>query len=183
MCASSLALASSLKLATPVHFDCSFAVLEYSETVQRIIHAMKYEGVSQLAQPTGDLLARKWQELADAPEIDFLTPVPLHPLRLRERGFNQAELIARRIAAVLDNKVLLALRRIRNTPQQAKFDRNKRLENVKGAFRIVPRTDLSGKTVAIVDDVLTTGSTINECAAQLSAAGAGRIIAFTIVRI
>jgi len=172
-----------LDIAAPVYFQYSFALYEYSKTVQTLVHQMKYRGMSHLASMFGQSLAEALNAQIAAQKIDALVPVPLHSARLRERGYNQAHLIARKIATDLSLSVIPALKRIRDTKQQAKFSRERRLENVKGVFRARRNIDLHGKHVALVDDVMTTGSTLNECARQLHSIGAQSITAITIVRI
>ena len=178
-----IAASDAIGLEGPVYFQHSFALFEYSDAVRKLVHNMKYKGVSSLAVRFGGELARAYAAQKASEKIDLLVPVPLHPARLRERGYNQAGLLAGGMTKVMQVRVIHALRRIRYTKQQAKFDRDQRITNVKDAFRIVDPSEIKGKNVALIDDVLTTGSTLNECAKELQQAGAGYIIAFTIVRI
>lgn len=126
-------------------------------------------------------MARRALEVDFPRRFDAVIPVPLHPNRLRERGFNQAELLARPIAssfqAPLDAK---ALERIRHTEAQALLDRRLRLQNPVGAFRATDRWE--GATLLLVDDVMTTGSTVSECAAVLRQAGASRVYVLVFAR-
>ncbi len=117
-------------------------------------------------------------------DVDVILPVPLHPLRLRERGYNQADLLAREIGKAMGRPVLeRALRRCRYTKQQAKFDKRERSRNVQDAFQLRQHNCVKDKNIILVDDVLTTGSTMNACARTLKEAGARKLTAVTIVRI
>ena len=110
------------------------------------------------------------------------TPVPLHPTRLRERGFNQAELIAKILAQKINIPLGCALERIRYTTTQTAFDRIERMENLRGAFRLRKKIGVRGLHVLLVDDILTTGSTLSECARVLREAGARSVYAVTAAR-
>ena len=173
----------TMELPLQAHFNRSFAVFEYSDAVQKLVHTMKYKGMSHLAARIGDQLAEACSSENATQGIDMLVPVPLHAVRFRERGYNQAELLARQVGTALDVELAHALRRVRNTNQQAKFSREQRQENVKDAFKLAKGADVDGKSIALVDDVLTTGSTLSECAKQLASAGAAEVLALTIVRI
>ena len=175
--------AQDLVLSQHAYFNSSFAMYEYSEGLQKLIHIMKYSGMSHLAEKMGKELAHVFCAQKAAIPIDIVTPVPLHPSRFRERGYNQAEILARKIASLSDLDIVHTLRRVRYTNQQAKYNRDQRIENVKDAFELVKGLDLRGKNIAIVDDVQTTGSTMNECAKQLRNVGAQEILALTITRI
>jgi ComF family protein len=106
-------------------------------------------------------------------DVDLVVPVPLHPMRAAERGFNQSALLARPIAAALGAPLgARVLERVRDTPRQAALDRTDRLVNVRAAFRCREPRVVAGKRVLLVDDVRTTGATITECRAVLAAAGA-----------
>src|SRR5205823_5404499 len=111
-----------------------------------------------------------------------IVPVPLHPTRQRERGFNQAMLLARSLSPRTSLPVVPALERVRYTTTQTAFDRAERMENLRNAFRLRPRRDVRGSRVLLVDDVLTTGSTLSECARVLKQAGASSVYAATAAR-
>jgi len=114
--------------------------------------------------------------------FDFIVPVPLHPTRKRERGFNQAELLARALNRATGIRLHRALQRTRYTTTQTQFDRAERMENLKGAFRLRRGSNVQDLRVLLVDDVLTTGSTLSECASVLKAAGAVSVHAATAAR-
>lgn len=142
-----------------------------------LVHQLKYRSLHALAEPMGELLAT---DLTEHPlPIDLLVPVPLHPRRRRQRGFNQSELLVRVVAGRLGIELnVRSLRRQRNTrPQVQADDRRRREENVRGAFRC--GDGVAGRQVLLIDDVLTTGATLRECAAALKAAGAASVWALT----
>jgi ComF family protein len=148
------------------------AVFEYGGALARAIAKMKYEDRPDLARPLGAALVRIAARL---PAVDAVVPVPLHPVRRAERGFNQAALLAKPLAKMLDVAfVPHALERIRNTRSQAELDRAARLENTIGAFRA--DTDrVCGRRWLVVDDVRTTGATLAACVRALKTAGAASV--------
>ena len=114
--------------------------------------------------------------------FDALVPVPLHHIRFREREFNQAEELANLIAPRAGKPVWNALRRIRNTPTQTKLDREERAENLRGAFVVRKPAMVKGRDLLLVDDVFTTGSTVEECSRILLKAGASSVRVITVAR-
>jgi ComF family protein len=114
--------------------------------------------------------------------FDLIVPVPLHPARLRERGFNQAELLAKTLTQKIGVPVFAALERIRYTTTQTAFDRIDRTENLHNAFRLRKKVTVRELQVLLVDDILTTGSTLSECARVLREAGARSVYAVTAAR-
>ena len=114
--------------------------------------------------------------------FDLIVPVPLHPARLRERGFNQAHILATMLGHKIGVPIFPVLRRIRYTTTQTAFDRIDRIENLRGAFRLRKSIDMRGLQVLLVDDILTTGSTLSECARVLREAGALSVYAVTAAR-
>lgn len=164
--------------------DGSLALFKYSSATQQLVHYLKYKRFTKLAKPFGRDMAKV---LAGEPwleTIDAMIPVPLHPKRLRERGFNQSYLLAK--AAVDQLKIKVwddALIRTRYTQPQAKMQREERLRNVTNAFKFNSAASVENKNVVLVDDVFTTGSTMNECARILRMAGAKKVTSLTIVRV
>jgi len=157
-------------LSTPPHFDATLAIFRYEFPVDRIIHALKYGHQLAIAGWLGKALARL---LADA-DLDLVMPLPLHPERLRERGFNQAAEIARPLARALGRPLLLdGLERRRATPSQAELALKERQRNVRGAFEC--NRDLIEQRILLVDDVMTSGATVNEAARTLKLHGASRV--------
>jgi ComF family protein len=108
--------------------------------------------------------------------------VPLHSARLREREFNQADVLARLLARRAGAPVLAALRRIRYTTTQTRLDREERMQNLRNAFRVRQTSRVSGSHLILVDDVFTTGSTVEECARVLKRAGAASVRVVTVAR-
>lgn len=115
-------------------------------------------------------------------EFDLLVPVPLHPARQRERGFNQAALLTELLSRHMSLQARAVLERIRYTTTQTAFDRAERMENLRGAFRLRRKADVRNLRVLLIDDVLTTGSTLSECARVLKRAGARSVCAATAAR-
>ena len=146
------------------------------------VKALKYKNKRALALPMGRLL---YGGLAMCGEVDLVVPIPLHKSRLRQRGFNQASLLLSDIEArgtpAVDHRLL---QRVRKTSSQAGLSRQGRLRNVKGAFRVKAseKEGLKGKRVLLVDDVLTTGSTLTACASALKRAGAASVSALVFAR-
>jgi len=133
-----------------------------------------------LAAPLSDLVLA-W--IDRIPPADLVVPVPLHPSRLREREFNQALLLAARIARSLDLPLSFEhLLRVRATRPQTELDRTERARNVRHAFAVKHQAGLEGRRVLLVDDVLTTGATANECARALRLAGVETVSVLTLAR-
>ena len=154
----------------------------YEGLLRELIQRFKYGRDQSLMRPLGDLMlpALRDPRLAGK-NFDAIVPVPLHPLREREREFNQAALLAIRLAKKTGLPRLQLLKRTRATVPQARFDRVHRLENLEGAFEI-RRPVEEGAAILLVDDVTTTGTTLNACAAALMEAGAGEVCAVTVAR-
>ena len=147
------------------------APFAYGAPLTGALHALKYSGRADLAKPLARLIAPHIAEHASS--WDALVPVPLHPLRLAERGYNQAALLARGCAAGTPLRVLpLALTRTRHAARQVGQSRGERLINAQGAFCVREPRALAGKRVALVDDVVTTGATAMACADALRTVGA-----------
>jgi ComF family protein len=161
-------------LSDPPAYDATTAVLAYDFPADALVHALKFRGELALAPFLGSLLSQKLVEA----RVDRVVPVPLSAARLRDRGYNQALEIARHIARgklELD----LCVRHQDATPQmQLPWDERQR--NVRGAFRC--RAPLAGATVAVVDDVMTTGATLDEVARTLKRAGAARVVNWVVAR-
>lgn len=156
----------------------------FVEPLRQGIHEFKYNGVPGLAEPFARLMADAWAgaSMAAGLSVDLIVPVPLHAGRLRERGFNQSErlafFISRAISAPMKPRALV---RIRHTEHQARLGPEERRRNVQGAFA-ADESLCAGRRVLLVDDVLTTGTTLCECAAALLAAGAEQVSALTLAR-
>jgi ComF family protein len=153
--------------ATPV-----YALGHYVDPLKEIIHDFKYYGFQRLGQALADRLLEKYGGLLDRLGLDFLVPIPLHSYRQKSRGFNQAlvlsDIIGNRLNVPVETESLLKIRR---TKDQAKLIPRQRADNISGAFELFGEK-LIGRTVAVVDDVVTTGATIREATRVLSDAGA-----------
>ena len=161
------------------HVERVLAPFAYAAPLDGYVHALKYRGARRLGRTLALALV---DELYDAArDVDALVPVPLHPTRLRERGFNQATEIARTLGRALEKPVLLAgIRRRGAQVAQAGRGAAERLENVAAAFAV--ERDLAGARLAIVDDVVTTGATVNALGAALRGAGAVRCDVWAVAR-
>lgn len=154
----------------------------FSGPARAALHALKYDGERRLAEPLGALLARRWARAGVGG--DLLVPVPIHAERRRERGFDQAELLANVAGRHLRLPVVPALVRAERTAAQHSLGRAERARNVTGAFAVRPGLDrmVQGRWAVLVDDVATTGATLSGCAAALLAAGAMAVSAITLAR-
>jgi ComF family protein len=176
-------LLSPQAMADPPVFSRARAVARFEDGPARsLAHRLKYSDRAELAKPIARWMARAGVELlADA---DLIVPVPLHPLRLWRRRFNQAAALAREISRLTGvPHDLGALRRVKATRSQVGLSRAKRAENVQGAFKVSDAADLKGRKVVIVDDVLTSGATLNAASRILLRAGAARVDALVFARV
>lgn len=155
-----------------------------NESIRKLIWYLKYSGIGKI----GEVLALLMTDcLAEKNLLDYFSghavvPVPLHRRRLRWRGFNQTELVARNFAARLGLEYLPILRKIKSTPRQVDLDKQARLENLADSIACKPGADLAGRKIILIDDVATTGATLNECAKVLKAQGAAEIWGFVVAR-
>jgi len=156
----------------------------YEGIVKDIIHLFKYRGFEGLSRVLAEFIIGSLGEDEDIwAGVEGVVPVPLHPAKERARGFNQAQLLAQRLAKI--KRVPLLKRRlvkIRPTEAQTSLDGRSRETNLRGAFTVRRPAAVKGKTLLLVDDVYTTGSTIRECGAVLREAGAREVRAITIAR-
>ena len=152
----------------------------YEGPLENALHRLKYEGRRPLAAPLAMLLAERLA--VEGLAAGAVSWVPLHPARRRRRGYNQAELLGRELARLCALPVAEGLQRTRDTPPQVGLDRLRRLDNVRGAFAW-GGGPLQRLPLLVVDDVATTGATLEACAAALKAAGAGPVIGLTVARV
>jgi competence protein ComFC len=166
-----------------IHFDAAVAAYRSRGIVRQIIHDFKYGHQIYLRQPVARWLRAALDDvrLRDC-RFDIIIPVPLHPTRQRERGFNQASLLAELLSEQVSIQSKPALERVRYTTTQTALDRSERMENLHNAFRLRKNMDVRGLRVLLIDDVLTTGSTLSECARILKRAGAISVHAATAAR-
>lgn len=157
------------------------AAVLYGPEVRSLVHAFKYEARRHLARPLGSWMAGSWRRHPELHCAEVLVPVPLHPQRARERGFNQAAELALMLSNEAGAPVLDALRRVRATLPQYELGRGERQRNVSEAFACALPA-VRGRKVLLVDDLATTGWTLEECARALRAAGAAEVSAFVLAR-
>lgn len=168
------------------------SVVLFEREARQAVHLLKYRNRPTLAEPLARLMADYWQ-MHPIP-VDLVTAVPLHPARQRERGYNQADLLAQAFGRMIGVPVGSAvLRRARHTRPQVSLNAVQRRENVQSAFTIIAPTQfstrqggdslvVSGRRVLVIDDVCTTGSTLEACSLALKAAGASSVWGFTLAR-
>jgi ComF family protein len=163
-------------LQEPPAFDATIAALDYAAPVDRALTALKFGGRLAHARAFGDLLAQTWAQQ----EFDLLTYVPLSAERLRERGFNQSLELARAVGRRLGHRPATLLVKLRDTARQADLAYTDRRANLRQAFACTAA--LAGRRIAVVDDVMTTGSTLDEAARCLKAAGAAMVLNLVVAR-
>lgn len=147
----------------------SMLVFRQGNTVQRLVHAMKFHGNTELCLTMGRRMGLDLRRSGRFDDIDLLVPVPLHWIRRLSRGYNQSELLCRGIGQILERPVnIRALVRHRHTDKQSQQAASDREKNVKDAFSLRHPDDLRGKHILLVDDVLTTGATLGSCCDALS---------------
>lgn len=170
-------------LTSPPPFGTARSLGKYEEGLKESIARFKYEGKIILGENLGRLMAKILYPDLILSTYDLFMPVPLHPKRLRERGFNQAvvlgDQLSRRYRVPLDS---LNLRRNRTTESQIHLDFKERRRNVKGAFEVRDEEKVKGKSILLIDDVYTSGATVNECTKVLRKVGAERVDVLTLAR-
>jgi ComF family protein len=161
----------------------------YDGGLRELIHLLKYNGVRPAANVLGRMLAEAMEDLQPhfAETEILLAPVPLHARKLRQRGFNQSEMIARSALKLNSAGGRFHLRanlleRCRETRSQIGLSRHQRRENIRGAFKVTNPDEVNGRAVLVVDDVFTTGTTVSECARILRRAGASKVYVATVAR-
>ena len=175
----------------PKYFRIARAPLVYDQILMRLIQRFKYKGKLQLARPLAELALTACRLFWDRGLIDMIIPVPLHISRMRTRGFNQSYLLVRnwnQMAAPggelsggyrIEPDLLV---RSRATAPQTSLGRKQRSDNIKKAFALTDRNEVAGKRILLIDDVYTTGATVNECARELLNGGAGQVDVLTLAR-
>lgn len=178
-------------LDSPKRFRIARSTGVYKYTLMAVIHCFKYKGKIQLARPLGTLLFTAFINFWDKMSIDLIVPVPLHVKKLRIRGFNPSFLLVKDWVRILelssgrlpDIQVdINVLARKKWTEPQTGLGRKERLVNIKNAFNISDGSKITGKKILLVDDVYTTGATVNECAKVLLKGGAGHVDVLTLAR-
>jgi ComF family protein len=151
--------------------------------LRTVVQKYKYGRKVSLGKPLGRLMAQGCAEFLSEFRADLVVPVPLHPKRLRWRGFNQSLLLARQVSRVYGVPVdPFVLQRGRDTAAQTQLPEEDRRRNVRGAFAIHPEKSVKGQTILLVDDVYTSGATVNECSRTLKSGGAKEVYVLTLAR-
>lgn len=152
----------------PIEFATSYLYFSKSELTQNILHNIKYRYRKQLATFVGQQLGASILQKHQEHQFDSIIPVPLHPKKTALRGYNQSELIAEGISVVLNVPInTKTIRRIKNTETQTQKNKTERWENIKDAFELIDEKAIYNKHILLVDDVLTSGATLEACASKL----------------
>ena len=168
-------------LSSPPDFDKTLAVFLYIFPIDAMMVRYKYGNMLNLSNTFGQFLRDKTVSSLAANQIDFIIPMPIHPTRIKERGFNQAHEIAKVLTKNCKQKLdFKSVARTKLTPPQANLPLKDRVKNIKGAFKV--SGELTGKRIAIVDDVMTTGASLNELAKTLKKAGASHVECWVVAR-
>lgn len=170
-------------MAEPPIYNKARALFVYDEKSSKIVTGFKYSDKTHVSDDLAKMFVNFNKEIFD--EVDFIISVPMHPLRLVKRRYNQAALLANSVAKIAKKKVFHdILIRTKNTPPQASLSKKERKRNLAGAFEIKKKhlSFLKGKKVLIIDDVITTGSTVNACAKILKKAGAAKVFVLSIAK-
>lgn len=166
-------------LMRPPYFEQTIAAFDYAYPIDRCISHFKYQHQLHLAQPLAhSLIQALSQQMTLLPDV--CVAMPLHPKRMAERGFNQSLELAKQLSQHFPLAISHACERVIDTPRQVGLPQSKRIRNVRGAFRC--DRSLAGKRVAIVDDVMTTGASLNELAKQIKKSGAAHVQCWLIAR-
>jgi competence protein ComFC len=165
------------------HFERVVCACRAEGVVREAIHRFKYNREMYFGPYLADWFVQGVRDKLDWADVDAVIPVPLHPRKRRERGFNQAEYLADALKKSVGAEILSGnLRRVKDTATQTALDAKQRAANLRGAFVLREPQAVKGKRAAILDDVFTTGATTNECARVLADAGAASLIVLTLAR-
>lgn len=167
----------------PFHFDRARSLGYYQSVLKQLIHHFKYSRQLGVMKEINPLIEKYFRNSNEDWADVCVSHIPLHFKKMKERGFDQAFLIARQVATVLGAPMAAGLlRRVKAIPPQAKMSRGERVKNVAGAFEVNRPDQVQGGKILLVDDVLTTGSTVNEASKILKRAGAETVFVFTLAR-
>ena len=167
----------------PWYDEFSQSAFAYLAPIAELVNLYKFNGATYLTDDFAEALERSFRRKHEAAAVDVVVPVPLHRNRLRARGYNQSGLLAAAFAARIGRRCdETSFVRIRDTVHQSRSTGDERRRNLKDAFRVVDPSRLRGRTVVLVDDVMTTGATVDECTAALRAGGAYRVIPFVLAK-
>ncbi|WP_458402080.1 ComF family protein [Candidatus Avelusimicrobium sp.] len=167
------------------NFKCKIirSAVVFGQQVRAVVHAFKYQDRGYLSGFLAERMAQEWDNYPPLSQAELLVPVPLFYRKEKQRGYNQAALLAEKLARLKnmawDNH---ALKRLRNTRSQTELGREGRLQNMQGVFVCERPEAVKGKVILLIDDVATTGATLEGCATALKAAGAKKVMAYTFAR-
>jgi len=161
-------------------FDKVVSVANYTSIAKEFVYRLKYGGLKYYAKIIANFLVNKFKEEPNFKNVDIITCVPTTLKRLKDRGFNQAELIAKEFCKQINRPYTKLLLRVKNTPTQTHLTREERIENLKGAFELlVDKSNIKDKNILIIDDIITTGATMNEIALLLKKNNAKHVYGLT----
>lgn len=159
----------------------AFYFFQKGSPFQKLLHALKYKGNKEIGEVLGKYAAAELLDSLDFASVDVIIPVPLHPRKYKKRGYNQSEWIGKGLSIVLGKpQDTYSLQRVRENTTQTKKSVFERYENTEGIFNLMDKNTLSGKHILLVDDVLTTGSTLEACVQALSATENIKVSIFTL---
>ena len=164
-------------------YDIARAVFVYDEVSGKLVHGFKFLDKTHMAPVFAQWMMRAAMQIM--PHVDIIMPVPLHRKRLWNRKYNQSALLAACLSKVSGKRLLIeGLQRTRETMPQTGLKRDSRQKNVRGAFEVNPRytQEVNGKSILLVDDVVTTGATVDACARRLKKAGASNVCVLSLAR-
>jgi len=167
----------------PSHIERGWSCCYYDGTIKDLIHLFKYNRYLGLIDIFKDVMADFVKKNKIEKHIDLIVPVPVHPAKQRERSYNHAQVLASSLSDIFSIPMdCKNLKKIKWTQSQSELDKEKRLKNVKDSFFVIEKQVFSERNVLIVDDVYTTGATINECAKALLDAGSGKVYSLALAR-
>ncbi len=168
---------------TPIYYNAAKAAFRHNGAVRKIIHEYKYNSIKEMSFPLGNFMAKHLHKHFDVYPSTIIAPVPLHWTRKLQRGFNQSYLLSAIIGNLLNipvEKYSLVRRKITKTQQG--LSRRERQHNLLGAFGVINPAAFLNKNIILIDDVMTTTSTVNECAKMLKESGAAQVFAYCLAR-
>jgi len=183
-CKNTLLEYKSPEVLSSEHLNMIFSCRAYEGTIRECIKIFKYYGNMELLKVFKDIISTFLSNISLFPsDIDLILPVPMYPGRRLTRGYNQAELIAQIVCSEtslpLKSRILI---KTKDTPPQMSLSRSERIKNMKHSFVVSDRLSITGKSILMVDDIITTGATLEACARELLHSGARSVLAFTMAR-
>lgn len=159
----------------------ALGMIRYESSAKDLLHRFKFHDKTSLRHTFENIFRVFFKKHSILfPKNSLLIPIPLHPVRLRERGYDQALLLTNAISSITQLPVCPVLERIRNTPHQTSLKQKERFTNINGAFKMKPLSTVQNTNIILVDDLLTTGATVNEASRVLKSAGANSINVLTL---